>query len=167
MNNIKSWLWFALLVLVGVFTRWLPHPPNFTALLAVGLFAGFVLPAPLALLTPVLSAFLGDAWLGFHDGMWVVYLTLLALVFLGRRPRASVWGWAATGFVGALTFYFTTNLEVWWASGMYAHTQEGLIDCYVRALPFFGNSLASTWVYLGVFEAVRRYALATSPAAAA
>ena len=157
----KSVIWFALLVVAGVFTRWIPHPPNFTAVLAIALYAGFVLPPLPALLVPISAAVLGDAWLGFHDGMWVVYLSLLPLVFAGRLlnepTQAKGWlGWALAGLSGAVFFYVTTNLAVWWSSGMYPHTMSGLVDCFVLAIPFFHNSVLSTWLFMGAFEAVRR-----------
>lgn len=160
----KSWLWFALLVSVGVFTRWIPHPPNFSALLAITLVAGLVLPGPLALITPVLSAFAGDLFLGLHDGMWFVYLSLLPLVWIGSRMpeptrQARTWlSWGAAGLFGNIVFFLLTNLGVWWLSGMYAHTGDGLVTCFAMALPFFHNSVLATWVYQGALAAVYMFA---------
>ncbi len=162
MNKTKALLLFAVLVLVGIFSRWIPHPPNFTALLAVAIYAGFVLPPLAALATPVLAAVLGDLWLGTHEGMWVVYLSLIALVFVGRvltvpgkSPRRWL-SWGLAGLSGSVVFYVTTNLFVWWSSGMYPHTADGLISCFVLAIPFFHNSVLSTWLFMGAFEAVRQ-----------
>jgi hypothetical protein len=73
--------------------------------------------------------------------------------------------WAFSGLFASVLFYLATNLEVWWVSGLYPHTREGLISCFTLAIPFFRNSLLSTWFFLGVFEAVRRYALVSESAA--
>lgn len=166
----KTWTWVALLIVVGVFSRWIPHPPNFSALMAIALFAGFVLPAPLALIVPIASAFAGDLVLGFHDLMWVVYLSLLPMVWLGRqmpqlKKQPKTWlSWGLMGLLSSLLFFVTTNLAVWWSSGMYPHTQEGLVSCFILAIPFFHNSVMATWIYMAGLEAVRRFQPALFPA---
>lgn len=157
----KRWLWIAVLLGVGVVSRWIPHPPNFSPLMAIALFAGFVLPGPLALILPVAAMFVGDMLLGFHDSMWVVYLSFLPMVWLGtlmpepsRHPRS----WLTWGFYGLLAstlFFVTTNLAVWWGGTLYPRTQDGLISCFVLAIPFFHNSVLSTWIYLAGLASVR------------
>lgn len=165
--TFNKWLWFFGLLALGVLTRWVPHPPNFSALLAIALFGGFLLPGPAALALPVLSAFLGDAVLGFHDLVWVVYLTLLAMVFIGRLlPRLNrgwkTWGaWAIGGLGGSVLFFATTNFGVWWASGIYPHTHAGFMSCYLMAIPFFHNTILSTWVFLFAMAGVHQLATAT------
>jgi hypothetical protein len=159
----KRVAWIAVLLGVGVLSRWLPHPPNFSAFLAIALFAGYVLPAPLAMIVPIAAVFLGDVVLGFHDLMWVVYLSLIPVALAGRkmpelRKQPMTWvSWGLFGFLAAVFFFVTTNLAVWWTSGMYPQTSEGLIACFVLGLPFFHNSVLATWIYLGVFEAIRHY----------
>ncbi|MGZ3721611.1 MAG: DUF6580 family putative transport protein [Bdellovibrionales bacterium] len=166
----KRGSWVALLLVVGVVSRWMPHPPNFSAFLAIALFAGFVLPLPLAMIAPIAAVFLGDLFLGFHDLMWVVYLSLLPLTLLGRqmpqlKKQPVTWlSWGLSGFLASVFFFVTTNLAVWWSSGMYPHTQEGLVSCFVLAIPFFHNSVLATWIYLAGFEVVRRFQPALFPA---
>lgn len=159
-KNVKTIAWFAILLTAGILSRWIPHPPNFTALLAVALFAGRVLPGPLALVVPVLSAFLGDLWLGFHPEIWAVYISILVLAIAGQKlpnPRSHK-GQALTlglaGLVGNLFFFVTTNLAMWWASDIYPHTAEGLTSCFVLAIPFLNNSILGTWVYITCLQAI-------------
>ena len=38
---------------------------------------------------------------------------------------------------GALIFFFVTNFADWYLLNMYAKTWQGLLDCYVAAIPFF------------------------------
>ncbi len=162
----KSWLLAALMILAGVVSRWVPHPANFSALLAVAVYAGFAFPGTIALGIPLASAFLGDLFLGFHDLMAVVYLSLLALVAIGRwlpdldMSARKLPSWMLTGLLGSILFFITTNLAVWWTSGMYPHTQEGLTACFILAIPFFHNSVVSTWLFMGAFELVRHFAFA-------
>jgi hypothetical protein len=158
----KTVFWFGLLLLIGMIGRWLPHPPNFSPMLAVALFAGLVLPGPLALLLPVICSFATDLILGFHDQIWSVYISLLLLVFLGamtklgEKPMRAWAKIAGLGLFGSVLFFFTTNLAVWWFSGIYPHTKEGLITCFVLALPFFHNSVGSTLLYIFTIEFLRR-----------
>ena len=53
---------------------------------------------------------------------------------------------------GALVFFIITNFGVW-LSGTYGLTIEGLINCYVLAIPFFGYTAIS---YLTIFNCNRR-----------
>ena len=53
--------------------------------------------------------------------------------------------------LGALIFFIVTNFGVW-SLGSYGYTWEGLISCYVLALPFFGNTLVGTMIFSLVIE---------------
>ena len=67
------------------------------------------------------------------------------------KPRARTWrGVAAAGLVASAGFFVLTNFGVWaFGDGaIYPHTPAGLVDCYVRALPFFRNTLVSMAVFL-------------------
>ena len=41
-----------------------------------------------------------------------------------------------------------------WSLGSYGYTWEGLISCYVLALPFFGNTLVGTMIFSLVIEMI-------------
>ena len=49
----------------------------------------------------------------------------------------------------SLAFFVLSNLGVW-ASGYYPRTLAGLVECYVAAVPFFRNTLASDVLYSAV-----------------
>lgn len=169
MEMAKRLSWIALFLLVGAVARYPNLPPNFSAFLAIALFAGFALPLPLAMITPILSVFVGDAIIGFHDLAWVVYLSLLPMVFVGRwmpkiNQKPKTWlSWGVAGLLSSIFFFVTTNLAVWWTSGMYPHTSAGLSECFVLALPFFHNSVLATWIFIAAFEGVRRLQPARFP----
>jgi hypothetical protein len=172
MDLIKRSSWIALFLAAGVVSRWIPHPPNFSAFMAIALFAGFVLPLPLAMIVPIAAVFLGDLLLGFHDLMWVVYLSLLPMILLGRvlpqmNAKPKTWlAWAGAGLLASIFFFLTTNFAVWMTSGMYPQTMQGLSECFVLALPFFHNSILATWIFIAAFEAVRRVQPSRFPIAA-
>ena len=57
---------------------------------------------------------------------------------------------------GALIFYFVTNFGVW-TTGLYEITYDGLIKCYILAIPFFAYSLISTLVFSLIVESGYKY----------
>lgn len=52
---------------------------------------------------------------------------------------------------GALIFFFATNFATWYAYDMYAKTWQGLVDCYVAAIPFFTRGTLMADVLGAVF----------------
>mgnify|MGYP000566038492 FL=1 len=43
-----------------------------------------------------------------------------------------------------------TNFSVWLSGGLYPLTIDGLLECYIMAIPFFHNTLISTLLFLGI-----------------
>ncbi len=133
------------LVALDVVARLAPHAPNFTPLAASALFAGAVLGSrPLALAVPLAAMLLSDLVLGYSD--WIVtgavYGALALPGLLGIWARARNAGLLAPLVLGSSLFFFaSTNLAVWASSGMYAADVNGLVRCYVAALPFLRNTV--------------------------
>ncbi|MEW6454638.1 MAG: DUF6580 family putative transport protein [Pseudomonadota bacterium] len=135
--------------LVGlvVVARLLPHAPNFTPAAAAALFAGTMLHhRGIALVVPFAAMIASDAVLGFYDWrvMSVVYVALALPAMIGmlaEHVRVSRMLVPATLF-GSLLFFATTNLAVWAFSGIYPQTMDGLLACYIAALPFLKNTIA-------------------------
>jgi hypothetical protein len=143
------------LVAFDVAARLAPHAPNFTPVAATALFAASVLHVrALALLVPLAAMALSDAVLGFSDWrvMSVVYvaIALPAAAGLLPRPVRAPGALMAVILSSSLTFFLTTNLAVWAFSGMYAPNLGGLIQCYIAALPFLQNTMASDLFWTAV-----------------
>lgn len=159
------------LTILGAFVRLVPHPPNFAPVGGMGLFAGSRLRGRQAYLVPLLLMAVTDPILSvlygfpaFSSQTPFIYVSLLINVWLGlrclRTPNAR---WIAlSAFLGSLQFFLITNAAVWLQSGMYSHTAPGLLACYVAAIPFYGNTLASDLLYsgmlFGLFAWARRLA---------
>ena len=62
----------------------------------------------------------------------------------------------------SVLFFVVTNFGVWATQGMYPMSLEGLVACYVAAIPFFQNSLLGnafyTSVLFGGFALLAHYA---------
>ena len=115
---------------IGIFialaaSRFIPHPPNFTSLLALS----FYVPALLGvryLPSLVLSFVITDLIIGFHGVTlftWgSVILIGLGSKFLAKTILNRVFG----SLLGASLFFIITNFGVW-SMGSYGYTIEGLI----------------------------------------
>jgi hypothetical protein len=141
---------FVLIVLAAA-SRLLPHPPNFAPVAAIGLFAGATVGRRAGWLLPLAALLASDLVIGFYHpvSMFWNYLGFATCLLLGSGLLAR--GRSAGRLVGAVlassvTFFALSNFGMW-ASGYYPRTLAGLADCYVQALPFFRNTLASDVVY--------------------
>jgi hypothetical protein len=159
MTNTK-WRPLALsLTVLGALARLLPHPPNFAPVGAMSLFAGARLPVwqayliPIALMAitdPIYAAFYGVA--PYSRYTIFIYASFLVSVWLGRRLRGSesITRIAALTVLNSIQFFAITNFGSWLWFQSYPRTAEGLVSCYIAAIPFFGWTLASDVVYTGV-----------------
>lgn len=133
--------------------RLLPHPPNFESIGALALFAGAHFgDKRWAFVFPLAALLLSDAILGFHSQMPVVYGTFALVVCMGfyLRERRTALPVAGAAVAASALFFIVTNFGVWAFDGLYPRTFEGLVVCYIAAIPFFGNTLAGTLFYTAV-----------------
>ncbi|WP_078124666.1 DUF6580 family putative transport protein [Leptospira alexanderi] len=140
------------LILIAIASRYFPHPANFTPILAVSLFAGaHFVSKKLSLLLPVCALFMSDLLIGLHDQMLPVYGMVLLLVVAGwqLRTSSSAVRIAFWSLGGSAVFFIVTNFYVWLA-GYYSYDLNGLVQCYIMAIPFFQNSLLGDMFYTTV-----------------
>jgi hypothetical protein len=142
---------------VGIFcalaaSRFIPHPPNFTSLMALS----FYVPALLGiryLPALILSFLITDLFIGFHS---VTLFTWGSIIIIGLSAKfflTSKLSRIMGALIGAVVFFVVTNFGVW-SLGSYGYTVEGLIICYTLALPFFGNTLISTIIFSAIIEII-------------
>ncbi|MBO4282193.1 MAG: hypothetical protein J5873_03250 [Bacteroidales bacterium] len=139
------------LVAMAVSTRLIPHPQNFTPLAAIAIFSGALLGKKwYAFVIPVAIRAISDLLLGvpFYSSMWAVYICLALVVLLGMNICANMRfkNVFATALLSAVVFFVVTNFACW-LEGWYGYTAQGLMNCYVAAVPFFRMDLLSTMVY--------------------
>ncbi len=150
-NKTKS-LAIGLTVLSGV-ARLLPHPPNFTPVGSMSLFAGARVPGWLAYLLPVLVMAITDPLVGgYSRATPLIYLSFLISVWIGRRvgKSESAIRIGAAAFLCSLQFFLITNLPSWFIGTLYPRTLAGLGECYLAALPFFGRTLGAELFYSAI-----------------
>ncbi|OGZ18943.1 MAG: hypothetical protein A2175_02275 [Candidatus Nealsonbacteria bacterium RBG_13_42_11] len=145
----------SLLILTGVILRLLPHPPNFTPILAIALFGGVYLSRKIAFILPLAAMVISDVFIGYYEVklMIAVYGSFLLCVILGFWLKKNK-RWQTifeSSVLSALIFFLLTNFAVWAFTPWYAKTFSGIIQCYLMALPFFKNTLLGNLFYVTIF----------------
>ena len=151
------------IILFAALSRLIPHPPNFTPIIAMGIFGGiYMKDYRQALLIPLCGMFFSDLILGYHGMIPWVYLSLILITHIGTRLKSKVNFVNCTASIigGSLLFFLISNFGVWFIGG-YENSISGLIICYTMAIPFFHNTLAGSAVYgaimFGGYEALKHY----------
>ena len=141
---------FAAMVGLGACARLLPHPWNFTPILAIGLYAGVnAKKMRSGVLATFLALLLSDAAMGFYRGMLWVYAAWMIPVLIGRliRRKPGVTALAAGALFSSLSFFAITNFAVWAGGHLYPHTAAGLGACFAAAVPFYRNQFLGDAFY--------------------
>jgi len=138
------------LIFILALSRLIPHPYNFTPVLAIGVFSGFYFKQIyLSFFVVIFSMFIGDLFLGFHSTMFFTYISLAVAVILGLYIKYFKFAEIlVTGLTSSICFFLITNFGAWLTLEMYEKNLAGLLKSYVLAIPFFHNTLISTFLYL-------------------
>ncbi|PIT87787.1 MAG: hypothetical protein COU31_00990 [Candidatus Magasanikbacteria bacterium CG10_big_fil_rev_8_21_14_0_10_40_10] len=148
---MKKYLPAILLIILGISARFLPHPANFAPIGAIAFFGGIYLPRQYSLILPLIAMLISDIFIGFYSApiMLSVYasFTIMGLIGLWVSKRKKFHAILGGTILGSVFFFILTNLAVWMFGALYAPNLNGLINCYVSALPFFRNSLAGDLFY--------------------
>ena len=162
-NNI---IFLCSLILLGIVSRIMPHPDNFTAIGAVALFAGaysrkrnlhFLIPMVAIFISNILLIVLQNKPLPSLPIQFAIYSCFLLYTPIGSFliKSVKVKNVALGGLCGATLFFIVTNFMVWLGGG-YTYTFGGLITCYTVAIPFYLKMLAGdlTWcaILFGLYE---------------
>ena len=154
MRHFKNYILPVSLILILSFSRIIPHPWNFTPVLAVGIFSGFYFKQFfISFFIVIVSMFLGDLYLGFHSTMFFTYISLVVAVLIGLYiKRFNFTEILFSGLASSFGFFMITNFGAWLTLEMYEKNLTGLLQSYVLAIPFFHNTLVSTLLYLVVLK---------------
>jgi len=159
----KNILLIVALIVIGILGRIIPHPPNFTPIIAIALLASHVFKNKwIVILTPLMAMWISDLvinnylYAGYYDSLlifsssflWVygpiIFIALLGTVLIKKVKMSNI---ALSSISGSLIFFLVTNFGVWISGTMFPKSLFGLIECYTFALPFFGNALVGDLVY--------------------
>ena len=111
------------LIILLVCSRIIPHPPNFTPLIATAVICGvFYKNTFLTIFILIFSMFVSDIFLGFHSYMFFVYFSiiLIYLILLSiKNFKSSYRNILFACFMSSILLYIITNVAVWINSGFY------------------------------------------------
>ncbi len=149
MNYLKISLGIFLILSAS---RFIPHPPNFTSLLALSFYIPVMLgyryvPALIICLA------LTDIIIGFHNTLLFTWGSIMFIGLISNYFKQNIFKRMSGALLGALIFFIVTNFGVW-SLGYYGYSFENFITCYTLALPFFAYSLISTFIFSGIIEII-------------
>ena len=167
MMKLNKEILIALIIMIvtSALYRVLPGRPfGFAPQIAIALFSGslFVKNKQFAFLLPLISMFLSDLMYqvlyvnhlssiqGFYDGQLENYLLIAATAIFGFGLQTNNVSKFVGNFIAAPTvFFLVSNFMVWASFGGYQRpmTASGLMQTMVDGLPFYGYSVAGTFVF--------------------
>ena len=139
-KNLQSFFFIFFFLTIS---RLIPHEPNFTPILSISIL-GFLFSTILSVKVLIVlgSMFFSDLIIGTHDFMIYVYFSLILLIIFSNSKN-----YIYMMFFGPLIFFIITNFGVWLNSWYYTKNINGLIECFYMAIPFFKNTILSTFFY--------------------
>jgi predicted Fe-S protein YdhL (DUF1289 family) len=155
-NVEKKQIFPICLILILALARLIPHPPNFTPIIAVAIMSGYFFKnINLSFITLLISMLIADIFIGFYENIIFVYASLLLITYIFHKfsNKINFKNLLIFGFVGSLLFFIVSNFGVWLLGSpgvndiAYEKSFNGLIQCYVLAIPFFGNTFLSTLIF--------------------
>ncbi len=150
LNITKKQIFPIGLILILALSRLIPHPPNFTPIIAVAIMSCYFFKnIYLSFAILIISMLLADFFIGFHVKMIFVYPSILIIsyIFYKVNYEISFKNLFIFGFFGSVIFFIISNFGVWLIEDLYEYNMKGLIECYILALPFFKNTFISTVIF--------------------
>jgi hypothetical protein len=146
-----------LFICLGIFTslaasRFIPHPPNFTSLIALSFYVPVLL--GLRFLPALIISFaITDLVIGYHSGTHWTWGSVLVIGLMSQYFGKNINLRLIGSLFGASIFFLITNFGVW-TSGYYGLNLNGLIESYFFAIPFFGYTILSTLIFSVIIETI-------------
>jgi|TARA_B110000467_G_scaffold154318_1_gene165498 hypothetical protein len=145
---------FGILIALSA-SRFIPHPPNFTSLLALSFYIPILF--GLRFIPALLISFaITDLIIGYHSGTHWTWGSILLIGLAAPLFKKNIISRISGALLGACVFFLITNFGVW-TSGMYGYTLDGLYLCFVLAIPFFTYSLMSTLLFSLIIETAYKF----------
>tara|TARA_Y100001970_G_C14095221_1_gene782264 strand:+ start:655 stop:1197 length:543 start_codon:yes stop_codon:yes gene_type:complete len=135
--------------------RLIPHPPNFTPVIATAILAPYLIKNKYtSCLIILFSMFISDLFLGLHQLMLFVYLPLIITILVSNYIKYLYNKYLtifSLSILSSILFFIISNFGVWLVFEYYTKDLNGLLQCYVMAIPFFKNTVLSTLFYSVTF----------------
>lgn len=140
------------------------RPMGFAPQIAIALFSGAlcVKNKKWAFAMPLVSMFISDVlfevlymnhltdYQGFYSGQWLNYILIAGLAVFGFLIQTKkIVSMSLAFLAGPTTYFMLSNFSVWAFGGGWNRpkTFAGLMQCYVDGIPFYANSMISTFIF--------------------
>ena len=152
----------ASIILIGAFSRIIPHPPNFTAIGAISILGGLYFGKNyLAFLIPITAMLLSDFILGYKMVI-SVYIAFLLIIPMGIKIKQNLSNSSVlkTSIYASVLFFLITNFTSWLGNPFYPQHLSGLLMSYAAGIPFFLNTLLGNLFFcfslFGLYEIISK-----------
>lgn len=146
-ENIKIYFFPISIIFILAFSRLIPHPPNFTPIIAAAVISPYLFKNIYLSLGILLSSmFLSDLIIGLYSNFIFIYLSLFLVIIIQSKivKKITFKNLFIYSINASVIFFVTSNFSVWMFSNLYEKSFNGLIYCYILAIPFFINTVLST-----------------------
>lgn len=149
--NILTFIFF---VSILTLSKVLPHAPNFSPLLALIIFSSFIVQNRIILVSIIfLSLLISDIILGIYQGASIINLILifiaLTVPFIFKKINL-VNVFLATIYSSFVFYFFSSPIHIVFFENKKLNLGM-LISSYYDGLPFFINTITSTFIYSCIF----------------
>jgi hypothetical protein len=145
-----------LIIVLATLTRFLPHSWNFSPVYGSLLFGGanmkkrdsiWFSAVILGASDVVLTKFIYHYSIGWGELIQLAAFVSIAMIGWLLQKRFSIGRLAFACLAAPTSFYLISDFGVWLGFNSYPHTWNGLVACYVAAIPFQGRITASTILF--------------------
>ena len=144
---------FVFFLIFLVTTRLIPHPPNFTPILASAILAPQLFQKKLytSIFLVIFAMLISDIFLGLHKFLFFTYIPLIIITILSSQIQKFKFNLILMTLSAPLIFFIISNFGVWLIGNYYTKDINGLLQCYTLALPFLKNSFISTIFFISLY----------------
>lgn len=169
MNNKSFSKNYIVLIFIAIaaLSRMFPHMHNFSPLGAISLFgAAYFTRKWQAIIIPLAATWLSDLFLNnfvyansgssvnwfYYQGFYWQYIAYLLITFAGFFifKKINVNTVLAGALCSTFIFFIVSNFGAWASTNLYTHTFEGLLSCYIAAIPFIKGTIMSDLLYTSI-----------------
>ncbi|MEC7832942.1 MAG: DUF6580 family putative transport protein [Pseudomonadota bacterium] len=147
-------------VLLLIASRMFSDIPNFTPTLSLIIFASYYFRSVvISMLIVLFSQIVSDFFIGFYDSIFFVYVSFLLITYISPiiMQKLNIYSVLVASIVSPSIFFIISNFGVWFSDSLYAQNLDGLIECYIAAIPFYDESLLSTILFSYTIYAIHKY----------
>src|SRR5438067_7088218 len=145
-----------LIIVLATLTRFIPHAWNFSPVYGALLFGGanmkrrdsiWFSALTLGASDIVLTKYIYHFNLGWGELIQMAAFVSIAMIGWILKNHFSIVRLGFACLAAPLAFYLISDFGVWLEFNSYPHTWNGLLACYVAAIPFQGRITASTVLF--------------------